>query len=109
MDLASITEMFGLFRSAVGAVRDVKGLLPAHQQKPVEETLQKAELVAKTAEAKLAAGLGYQLCRCSWPPNIMIRTSAGRLMGRPGQAYRNETWKCEACGNTHMAAASAAS
>jgi hypothetical protein len=91
MDLSAITEMFGLFRSALGAVRDVKGLLPAHQQKPIEETLQKAELVAMTAEAKLAAELGYRLCRCTWPPQIMTRASHGS--GLTGV----ENWLCARC------------
>jgi hypothetical protein len=107
MDLASITEMFGLFRSALGAVRDVKDLLPAHQQKPIEETLKKAELVASTAEAKLAVELGYQLCRCTWPPQVMVRTNAGRMLGSGKSAYRNETWQCAACEKTDMVAASA--
>jgi hypothetical protein len=92
MDLSSITEMFGLFRSALGAVREVKDLLPAPQQKPIEETLQKAELVATAAEAKLAAELGYQLCRCTWPPQIMTRLSHGSLTGSGYQ-----TWWCARC------------
>src|SRR5947207_12022585 len=74
------------FGIALGAARDVMGLLPPHQQKSIEATLNEAALMAKTAEAKLAEELGYELCRCTWPPNIMIRTSASRMMGSPSVA-----------------------
>jgi hypothetical protein len=96
MDLASILEMFGLFRTALGAVKDAKELLPKHQQTVVDETLIKAALVAAAAEAQLAQGLGYQLCQCSWPPQIMRRTSTGEVLSR-AQQVRWEEWMCLSC------------
>src|SRR5438105_1064878 len=88
MDLSSITEIFGLIRNALGLARDAKDLLPAHQQNPIEEALYKAELVAATAEAKLAVELGYRLCRCTWPPQI--RTVLTRPTGLISATY--EDW-----------------
>jgi hypothetical protein len=96
MDLSSITEIFGLLRSALGLAKDAKDLLPTHQQKPIEEALHKAELAAMTAEAKLAVELGYHLCRCTWPPQIMTR-SYGTL-DLPG--LRRELWWCARCRTT---------
>jgi hypothetical protein len=95
-DLASIAETFGLLRSALALVKDAKDVLPKHQQKAVDETLQKADQAAKIAEANLAQGLGYQLCQCTWPPQIMLRTSSGDVQSR-AQHTRWETWRCFLC------------
>jgi hypothetical protein len=71
-DMSSIAEAFGLLRSALGLVKDAKEILPKHQQKVVDETLQKANQASQVGEAKLASELGYQLCQCTWPPQIML-------------------------------------
>jgi hypothetical protein len=97
MDLSSITEIFGMIRGALGLAKDAKDLLPAHQQKPIEEALHKAELAAMTAEAKLAMELGYHLCRCTWPPQIMTRMSRG-ILDLPGLS--SELWWCARCRTT---------
>jgi hypothetical protein len=95
-DLTSIAETFGFLRSALGLVKDAKDLLPKHQQKVVDETLQKADQASRIAEAKLAQDLGYQLCQCTWPPRIMRRTSTGDVQSR-AQHTRWETWTCLGC------------
>src|SRR5216683_7008360 len=96
IDLATIAEVFGLFRTAVGAVKDAKELLPTHQQKVVDETLEMASIAAAAAEARLAQELGFQLCKCTWPPPIMRRTSTGNVESR-AQHTRWETWRCLSC------------
>jgi hypothetical protein len=96
MDLASIGEVFTLLRTALGAVKDAKELLPKHQQKVVDETLEKADLASKVAEAKLAQELGYQICQCTWPPQIMRRWSSGNTASR-AQDTRWEEWFCPSC------------
>jgi hypothetical protein len=96
MDLAPFLEAFGLLRTALGAVKDAKELLPKHQQAVVDETLIKAGLAAAAAEAQLAQGLGYQLCQCTWPPQIMRRTSTGEVLSR-AQQVRREEWICLGC------------
>jgi len=95
-DLATIGEAFRLVRTALGAVKDAKELLPQHQQKAVEETLERADMAAAAAEAQLARGLGYQLCQCTWPPQIMRRTSTGEISSR-AQHVRWEEWRCLNC------------
>jgi hypothetical protein len=94
MDVGVIIQIISGFRSALGLVRDAKDLLPAHQQKPIEEALHKAEAAAMTAEAKLAVELGYRLCRCTWPPQIMTRSSHGWGF----TSYEN--WRCARCWTT---------
>jgi hypothetical protein len=98
-DLATIAEGFGLLRTAIGAVKDTKELLPKHQQTVVDQTLMRASLAAAAAEAQLAQGLGYQLCQCTWPPQIMRRTSTGEVLSH-AQQVRWEEWRCLICGQT---------
>lgn len=106
-DLKSLSDMFALIRSGVGALKDLMSLVPAGERKAAEEALVKADVAIRTAEAKLAKDLGYELCRCTWPPQIMTRVDAGRMMGGGRQTHRNETWKCPQCENTVMVSASA--
>jgi hypothetical protein len=107
IDLAAIAEVFGLFRTALGAVKDAKELLPGHQQKVVDETLEKAGIAAAAAEAQLAQELGYQLCKCAWPPRIMIRKQVeSGVRGSGKDAFRRESWVCPSCGELIVVRAS---
>src|SRR5690349_5323466 len=99
MDLGPIAEAFALLRTALGAAKDVKDLLPSPQREAVEQTLEKADVASRAAEAELARELGHRLCHCTWPPQIMLRTTTGRMMGGGTTAHRPETWKCPACPN----------
>jgi hypothetical protein len=99
---SDLTEMFALIRGGVGALKDLLSLVPATERKAAEETLEKADVAFRTAEARFAKELGYELCQCTWPPQIMTRESASRLMGGGANAYRNETWRCASCGTNVM-------
>jgi hypothetical protein len=80
MDLASITagvaaakSGFDTLRVALGLVKDVQGVLPAGEKKDaVGASLAEAEKQLRTAEAQIAQGLGYPLCRCAFPPTPML-------------------------------------
>jgi hypothetical protein len=106
-DFQFLAEMFTVVRSGVAALRDLMSLVPANQRKAAEETLEKADVAFRTAEAKLAKELGYMLCQCTWPPQIMTRVSAGRMVGGALQTNRNESWKCPKCRITVMVSANA--
>jgi hypothetical protein len=45
-----------------------KGAKAEHAQKEIE----KAEQSLRASEAELAKALGYRLCRCEFPPHIML-------------------------------------
>jgi len=72
MDITSIFAGIGALRNAVELVKTGKELLPKPQQEAVTRSLEEAERQARLAEAELAKGLGYQLCRCTFPPQIML-------------------------------------
>ena len=59
------------------------------KRQALEEQLAKADHQFRIAETKLAEDLGYQLCRCTWPAQILL--------------LRHGRYKCPACGENHDA------
>lgn len=81
-----------MLTSALSLVREAKELLPDNdKKKSMEDKLDAAEKATKTAEAQIAQSLGYQLCKCTFPPQIML--SAGYRENR-------EEFRCPACEKT---------
>lgn len=53
--------------------REIKDSFPDSDEKEqLEEQLIAAESAKETAEAQLAQALGYKLCQCTFPPQIML-------------------------------------
>ena len=80
------------FLSSIGQVLSLlkkgKDLLPDGKEKEdTEQALMEAEASLKVAEAKLAQSMGFELCQCSWPPNIMLFK------------HQHDEYRCSACGN----------
>ncbi len=87
--IEEIKSALGLFATAIGAAKKAKDLLPdSSEKKAVEQSLEEAEKQSKLAEAKIAQALGYELCKCTFPPPIML-----------SQGYRDhrETFECPRC------------
>lgn len=80
MEIGVIKEAFETFGTAISAFKSAKDLLPDSKEKKVaEEAMEKAASTAKLAEAQVAQVLGFPLCRCNWPPTIMVvRIQGGR-------------------------------
>jgi hypothetical protein len=94
---AAFKAIFDGLRSAIGMVRDLKasgGDSPA-EEKLIDEALEKAGQAAKIAEAEVAKALGYQLCKCEFPP-IPMRT-VGHI-DHPGIGRRGPVYECPKCG-----------
>jgi predicted RNA-binding Zn-ribbon protein involved in translation (DUF1610 family) len=87
--------IFDSLRSAIGLLKDIRasGGGTQEQQKLVDEALDTAGRATKIAEAQVAKALGYELCKCEFPP-IPMKT-VGRLNGMPrfGPVY-----ECPKCG-----------
>ncbi len=79
--LAALKPTFDALRSAIGLIRDTKDLLP-HDEKTAAITaaLATAESSSRVAEAEVAKALGYELCKCEFPPVIML-TVGSRIKG----------------------------
>jgi hypothetical protein len=86
MDLHSLAEGlaaaktgFDTLRTAIGLVRDVQTVIPEGEKKQVvTQTLEEAERQMRIGEAQIAQALGYQLCRCQFPPIPMLKVGYGK-------------------------------
>ncbi len=71
--MESVKIGLSLFSEAIGLVRNVQDTLPDSEEKEsIEKSLVEASKAAKLAEAQIANVLGYKLCKCTFPPQIML-------------------------------------
>ena len=69
---AALKTGFDMFRSAVGLVKEVQGILPPEKAEAVSAAIDASELQVAVAEAAIARGLGFTLHQCQFPPPIML-------------------------------------
>jgi hypothetical protein len=88
--IATVKTAFDALRSAIGLVNDTKGLLPEGEKKAaITAALATAESSSRLAEAEMAKALGYELCKCQFPPTPMLTIGYfNRPVGRhqPGRS-----------------------
>jgi len=73
--------IFDIFKAA-------KDLLPSGPNRnEIEQRLKLADDMLKRSDAKLAHELGYNLCQCTYPPQIMLRR------------HQEKAYVCDACGD----------
>ncbi len=88
-DWSALKNALGLFKDAIGLAKDAKELLPIGDKKTtITQSLEKAEKAANLAEAQIAKSLGYQLCKCTFPPQIMMSI---------GYEEYDEKFRCPNC------------
>jgi hypothetical protein len=89
----SLKDSIDLFRNAIGLAKDAKNMLgDGSQKEAIASALHEAEQSAALAEAKIAQSLDYELCRCTFPPQIML------LVGRNSRPDK-PVYRCSHCGN----------
>ncbi|MDP1931465.1 MAG: hypothetical protein Q8L60_08415 [Gammaproteobacteria bacterium] len=54
-------------------------LVPRPTQSEIAENLPPTTLQEKLQEIEMAQKFGYLLCKCSWPPQIMVLTGADHI------------------------------
>jgi hypothetical protein len=90
VDIDAIRSALGVVREALALLLQVKDLLPSGTKKEeAQARLEEAARSLDTAEAQLATELGYQLCKCTWPPQIMLSK---------GFVEYSEAFECPKCG-----------
>ena len=83
MDIASA---FVMVKEALGLAKAAKDLLPDSPQREASDlAFDKASRAVELAEAQIAEQLGFDLCKCSFPPAISLRQPDG-------------THRCPKCG-----------
>ena len=94
--LPALKSALDLFRTAVGAARDTIDLLPDAQEKQAAgRALEEAVAASKIAEAQLAQALGYELCRCQFPPTPMLQI--GHRVPREWPRKVEQIYECPLC------------
>ena len=70
----TIRSFISLAGQAIGVLKKGKELMPKGPQRDqVEKTIVEAQQAVELTEIKAAQALGYELCRCTWPPQICLR------------------------------------
>lgn len=87
--IEGIKQGFDLLRTALGAAKDAKDLLPESKEKEsVAKRIEEAERAVQLGEAQIAQALGYHLCKCTFPPQIMLSK---------GYEQSQEKFECPKC------------
>ncbi|MGB8181711.1 MAG: hypothetical protein WCF13_05020 [Stellaceae bacterium] len=70
--LAGIKNGMDTVRSVLDLIKGVKDILPDSTRKTIIESLERADREIKLGEIQIAQVLGYSLCHCTFPPQIML-------------------------------------
>lgn len=84
------TEYLRAARAVLSLFDKIGTHLPSESERSqIKDHIAMAETALKTTEAELAKKLGYRICRCTFPPQVMLWHQARRkdLCGRCGNVY----------------------
>lgn len=92
--LEAFTKGLTTVKEAIHLLKSAKDQLPPGEaQHAIHEKIEEAERAIQLGHAEMGQSLGFQLCHCTWPP---------QLMG--SSAYSEEThveqFTCPNCGKT---------
>jgi hypothetical protein len=84
-------------RSAIEMVKELRTLggITADEQKAIDNALALATSNTAIAEAEMAHALGYELCKCSFPPTPMLTVG---YLGRGPKEMLGPVYECPKCG-----------
>jgi len=86
-DYESLKQALGTLATMLGILKQARDLLPDGPKKlEINSAIENAEKQLKIAESQTAQGMGYELCKNHFPPEIMLSKD-------------NKIWKCPTCGN----------
>lgn len=73
MNIDSLSKGIGLVSNTISILKNLKDILPSGNKKhEAEQILEEAERTLRIAEAEIAEGFNYQLCRRHFPPGILL-------------------------------------
>lgn len=88
-------SVFDSVRDLLGVFKDAKELLPDDKKAAAAAAIESSENQIAIAEAQIAQALGYQLCRCSFPPVIML--TVGTIEDHKTRTNA-PVYECPSCG-----------
>lgn len=84
MEFSDLKYYVSLSKDALDLLKAAYGALPKGAQRDkVEEKVKAAADLLSRADAKLAKDLGYRMCQCTFPPQIMLWREAERVWACP--------------------------
>ncbi|WP_444890630.1 hypothetical protein [Microbulbifer sp. DLAB2-AA] len=93
--MESVKVGLSLLSDAIGLAKKTKDALPNSKDKDlIDKGLNEAEKASKLAEAQIAQALGYNLCKCTFPPQIMLSA---------GYKENIEDFRCPKCSKSSIA------
>jgi hypothetical protein len=94
--LTGVKLAFDTLRAGLSLLKDAKDALPpGDKAKAVETAIEQSEKQFGVAEAQMAQAFGYQLCKCQFPPVIML--TVGNTLAR-GKVEPGPVYECPKCG-----------
>ncbi len=70
--LAELLPFLTSTKDVIQTLKEIIALLPEKDKKSLDSRLNLAERELRLSEAQLAQTLDYQLCKCTFPPQIML-------------------------------------
>ena len=89
MEFTDLKDYVSLSKEALGLLKAAYSVLPKGAQRDdAEKKLEAAVALLARSDARLAKDLGYKMCQCTFPPQVMLWVEA------------ENAWKCqnEPCG-----------
>ncbi len=73
--LEAVTKGLTTVKEAVNLLKSAKDQLPPGEtQQAIHEKIEEAERAIQLGHAEMGQSLGFQLCHCTWPPQVMAST-----------------------------------
>jgi hypothetical protein len=85
-----VAEYIRLSKDGLDLIKGAWSLLPKGEKRDeAEHKLRAAEEALKRSDAALAQKLGYELCQCTFPPQIMLWNEVGKEKACPKCGHKN--------------------
>ena len=92
--LEAFTKGLTTLKEAIGLVHSANDQLPAGEpQKAIQQKVEEAERLIQVGHAAVGQSLGFQMCHCTWPPQMMASTGYT-------QETQVEQFTCPNCGKS---------
>ena len=92
--LEAFTKGLTLLKEAIGLVHSANDQLPAGEpQKAIQQKVEEAERLIQVGHATVGESLGFQLCHCTWPPQVMASNGYS-------EETQVEQFTCPNCGKS---------
>lgn len=81
-----VLQTIAMVKSTLDLLKSARDLLPVNKQRnDLQGAIDKAEISLQELQAENAKSLGYSLCKCTYPPNIMLWRESEKAHVCPNQ------------------------